>query len=151
MEETELMFLGQYAHSFDDKNRLTVPAKYRELISDGAYVVQGLDRNLMVLTPAAFEIIYQRTMAMNLTDPTARLLRRVILGNASQLDVDKSGRILIPQQLREFAGLDGEAVLVGQGDYFEIWAPKLWQQQVNQVQDAEANTQRFAALDLKTR
>jgi MraZ protein len=145
------MFLGQYVHSFDDKSRLTVPARYRELIADGAFVVQGLDRNLMVLTPAAFEIIYQRIMAMNLTDPTARLLRRVILGNASQLDVDKSGRILIPQQLREFAGLDGEAVLVGQGDYFEIWAPKLWQQQVNQVQDAEANTQRFTALDLKTR
>jgi MraZ protein len=145
------MFLGQYVHSFDDKSRLTVPARYRELIADGAFVVQGLDRNLMVLTPAAFEIIYQRIMAMNLTDPTARLLRRVILGNASQLDVDKSGRILIPQQLREFAGLDGDAVLVGQGDYFEIWAPKLWQQQVNQVQDAEANTQRFAALDLKTR
>jgi MraZ protein len=145
------MFLGQYVHSFDDKSRLTVPARYRELIADGAFVVQGLDRNLMVLTPAAFEIVYQRIMAMNLTDPTARLLRRVILGNASQLDVDKSGRILIPQQLREFAGLDGEAVLVGQGDYFEIWAPKLWQQQVNQVQDAEANTQRFAALDLKTR
>ncbi|HVN54072.1 MAG TPA: division/cell wall cluster transcriptional repressor MraZ [Anaerolineaceae bacterium] len=150
-DEVELMFLGQYVHSFDDKSRLTVPARYRELIADGAFVVQGLDRNLMVLTPAAFEIIYQRIMAMNLTDPTARLLRRVILGNASQLDVDKSGRILIPQQLREFAGLDGEAVLVGQGDYFEIWAPKLWQQQVNQVQDAEANTQRFAALDLKTR
>ncbi len=145
------MFLGQYVHSFDEKNRLTVPAKYRELISEGAFVVQGLDRNLMVLTPAAFDIIYQRIMAMNLTDPTARLLRRIILGNASQLEVDKAGRILLPQNLREFAGLNQEAVLVGQGDYFEIWEPALWQKQVNQVQDAEANAQRFAALDLTTR
>lgn len=144
------MFLGQYVHSFDDKNRLTVPARYRELISDGAFVVQGLDRNLMVLTGAAFEVIYQRIMAMNLTDPTARLLRRLILGSASQLDVDKSGRILLPQNLREFAGLSSEVVLIGQGDYFEIWEPTLWQQQVNQVQDAEANTRRFATLDLKT-
>jgi len=145
------MFLGQFVHSFDDKSRLTVPAKYRELIADGAYVVQGLDRNLMVLTPAAFEVIYQRVMAMNLTDPTARLLRRIILGNASQLDVDKSGRILLPQTLREFAGLTAQAVLVGQGDYFEIWEPAAWQQQALQVQDAEANAQRFATLDLKTR
>ncbi len=145
------MFLGQYVHSFDDKNRLTVPARYRELIADGAFVVQGLDRNLMVLTPAAFEIIYQRIMAMNLTDPTARLLRRIILGSASQLDVDKSGRILLPQNLRDFAGLKSDAILVGQGDYFEIWEPALWQQQVNQVQDADANAQRFATLDLKTR
>jgi MraZ protein len=145
------MFLGQFVHSFDEKSRLTVPAKYRELISDGAFVVQGLDRNLMVLTPAAFQVIYERVMAMNLTDPTARLLRRIILGNASQLEVDKSGRILLPQILREFAGLTKDAVLVGQGDYFEIWEPAAWQQQVNQVQDAEANAQRFATLDLKTR
>jgi MraZ protein len=145
------MFLGQFVHSFDDKSRLTVPAKYRDLIADGAFVVQGLDRNLMVLTPAAFEVIYTRVMAMNLTDPTARLLRRIILGNASQLEVDKSGRILLPQILREFAGLTKDAVLVGQGDYFEIWEPAAWQQQVNQVQDAEANAQRFATLDLKTR
>ncbi len=145
------MFLGQYVHTFDDKNRLTVPAKYRELISDGAFVVQGLDRNLMVLTPAAFEIIYQRIMAMNLTDPTARLLRRIILGNASQLEVDKVGRILLPQPLREFAGLKSDAVLVGQGDYFEIWEPSAWQGQVSQVQDAEANAKRFATLDLTTR
>ena len=145
------MFLGQYIHSFDEKSRLTVPAKYRELLADGAFVVQGLDRNLMVLTPAAFEIIYQRIMALNLTDPSARLLRRIILGNASQLEVDKSGRILLPQNLREFAELKTEAVLVGQGDYFEIWTPALWKQQVTQVQDAEANAQRFATLDLKTR
>jgi MraZ protein len=151
MEKAELMFLGQYIHSFDDKSRLTVPARYRELIADGAFVVQGLDRNLMVMPPAAFETIYQRIMDMNLTDPAARLLRRIILGNASHMDVDKSGRILVPQPMREFAGLQGDAVLVGQGDYFEIWSPALWQQQVTQVQDAEANTQRFATLDLKTR
>jgi MraZ protein len=145
------MFLGQYQHSFDDKNRLTVPSRFREPIAGGAFVVQGLDPNLMVLTPEAFEIIYQRIMAMNLTDPTARLLRRVILGNASQLDVDSAGRILLPQNLREFAGLNGEAVLVGQGDYFEIWSPEKWQEQQVQVNDAETNAQRFATLDLKTR
>lgn len=145
------MFLGQYHHSFDDKNRLTVPSRFREPIAGGAFVVQGLDPNLMVLTPEAFEIIYQRIMAMNLTDPVARLLRRIILGNASQLDVDSAGRILLPQNLREFAGLQGEAVLVGQGDYFEIWSPDRWQEQQVQVNDAETNAQRFAALDLKTR
>ena len=145
------MFLGQYHHSFDEKNRLTVPSRFREPIAGGAFVVQGLDPNLMVLTPEAFEIIYQRIMAMNLTDPVARLLRRIILGNASQLDVDSAGRILLPQNLREFAGLQGEAVLVGQGDYFEIWSPDRWQEQQVQVNDAETNAQRFAALDLKTR
>jgi MraZ protein len=145
------MFLGQYHHSFDDKNRLTVPSRFREAIASGAFVVQGLDPNLMVLTPEAFEIIYQRIMAMNLTDPVARLLRRVILGTASQLDVDSAGRILLPQNLREFAGLQNEAVLIGQGDYFEIWSPERWQEELVKVNDAETNAQRFATLDLKTR
>lgn len=145
------MFLGQYQHSLDDKNRLTVPARFRELLSDGAFITQGFDRNLMVLTQAAFEQVYERLNAMNMADPSARLLRRLILGNAYQVEIDKAGRILLPQQLREFAALDGDAVIVGQGDYFEVWSPQAWQEQQQKLADAEANAQRFAALNLSTR
>ena len=150
-ERVEHMFLGQYAHSFDDKSRLTVPAKFREPLADGAFVVQGLDNNLMVLTASAFETIYQRLMAMNMMDPAARALRRIILGNAAQLELDSAGRILIPQVLRDLAGLGNEAVLVGQGDYFEVWQPDLWKAQEAELQNAEVNAQRFSTLDLSTR
>ncbi|MDI6768444.1 MAG: division/cell wall cluster transcriptional repressor MraZ [Anaerolineales bacterium] len=145
------MFLGRYCHSFDDRFRLTVPSRYRELLNDGAYVIRGLDRNLMVLTPSAFEVIYQRVMSMNITDPAARLLRRRILGDAFQLEMDKAGRVLIPQDLRDGADLETEVVLVGQGDYFEVWAPAHWQAQETQMNDAETNAQRFSMLDLSTR
>jgi transcriptional regulator MraZ len=145
------MFLNHYLHSFDDKGRLTIPAKFRILPEEGAYVVQGFDRNLMVLPPDVFQILYERVMAMSITDPTARLLRRVILGNALQVAPDSAGRILIAPNLREFAGLEGEVVFVGQGDYFEIWSPALWNEQETLVNDAETNAQRFATLDLRTR
>ncbi|MBI4732173.1 MAG: division/cell wall cluster transcriptional repressor MraZ [Chloroflexi bacterium] len=145
------MFLNQYHHSFDDKGRLTIPAKFRILPEEGAYVIQGLDRNLMVLPPDVFRVIYDRLMAMSLTDPGARLLRRVILGNALQVMPDGAGRILLTPNLRDFAGLESEVVFVGQGDYFEIWSPSLWQEQETLVNDAETNAQRFATLDLKTR
>jgi MraZ protein len=145
------MFLGQYVHSFDDKFRLTVPAKFREPLADGAFVVQGLDNNLMVLTAAAFEMVYQRLMAMNMMDPNARALRRIILGNAAQLELDSAGRILIPQNLRDLAGLGSEAILVGQGDYFEVWQPALWKTQEAELQNAEVNAGRFSTLDLSTR
>jgi MraZ protein len=145
------MFLGQYAHSFDDKSRLTVPAKFREPLADGAFVVQGLDNNLMVLTASAFATIYQRLMAMNMMDPAARALRRIILGNAAQLELDSAGRILIPQVLRDLVGLGNEAVLVGQGDYFEVWQPALWKAQEAELQNAEVNAGRFSTLDLSTR
>jgi MraZ protein len=145
------MFLNQYQHSFDNKGRLTIPAKLRDLPAEGVFVVQGLDRNLMVLPPAAFEIIYNRLMAMSMTDPSARLLRHIILGNALQVALDGAGRILISANLREYAGLKNEVVFVGQGDYFEIWSPELWQEQQVQINDSVTNAQRFATLDLRTR
>jgi len=145
------MFLNQYQHSFDDKGRLTIPSKFRELPAEGAFVVQGLDRNLMVLPPPVFQILYDRLMAMSLTDPTARLLRRIILGNALQVVPDSVGRILLQPNLKEYASLKENVVFVGQGDYFEIWSPELWKEQEVQVSDAGTNAQRFATLDLKTR
>jgi len=145
------MFLNQYQHSFDDKGRLTIPSKFRELPAEGAFVVQGLDRNLMVLPPAVFQVIYDRLMGMSMTDPGARLLRRIILGNALQVVPDGASRILLSPNLKEFADLKENVVFVGQGDYFEIWSPELWKEQEVQVNDAETNSQRFAALDLKTR
>jgi MraZ protein len=92
--------------------------------------------------------VYDRINAMNLADPTARLLRRLILSNAYPVDVDKVGRILVPPILRQAIALDGEAILAGQGEYFEVWTPAAWNEQMAQLQDVETNNQRFAALDL---
>jgi transcriptional regulator MraZ len=142
------MFLGHFQHSLDDKGRLTVPARFRELLQGGAYITQGLDRCLMVLTSSYFHQVYAHLSALNLADPTARMMRRMILANAYPLEVDKVGRVLVPQDLREFAGLDGEAVVAGQGDYFEVWTPAAWNDQAKQLQDTDANNQRFATLNL---
>jgi MraZ protein len=144
------MFLGQYQHSLDDKGRLTIPAAFRDALGEGAFVSQGFDRNLMVMTAAYFQQVYERINAMSITDPAARMLRRLLLSNAYQVEVDKSGRILLPQNLRTFLALNGEAILVGQGEYFEIWTPGEWGRQMQTLQDSEANSQRFATLDLST-
>jgi len=142
------LFFGQYRYSFDDKDGLMVPARFRELLVEGAFVTQGFDRNLVILTPEAFQEIYQLIMALNIADPLARFLLRMVLGNAAELEVDESGRVVLPKHLREFANLAAEAVLIGQGDYFEVWAPALWSQQEANLQDAEANGMRFVTLNL---
>jgi transcriptional regulator MraZ len=146
------MFLGEYRHSIDNKDRLTVPVRYRELMDEGAYIVRGFDRNLMVLTSKAFEAISHRIDQMSLTDPLARSLRRLIIGSASRVEIDKAGRILIPDFLCQKAGIvcDHEAVLVGQGNYFEIWSSDEWALQQKNLDEAEANTERFKVLDLST-
>ncbi len=142
------MFLGQFQHSFDEKGRLMIPARFRELLDGGAYITQGFDRCLMVMTGLYFQEVYSSLASLNLADPSTRLLRRLILANAYPLDVDKVGRVLIPQNLRQFAGLAGEAVVAGQGEYFEIWTPAEWAGQMQQIQDTDANNKRFSTLNL---
>ena len=142
------MFLGQFQHTLDEKGRLMIPARYRELLAAGAFITQGFDKCLMVMTDAYFAQVYDRINSMNLADPTARLLRRLILSNAYAVEVDKVGRILVPGNLRQVIALDGEAIVAGQGDYFEVWNPADWNLQMDQLQDIETNNQRFATLDL---
>jgi MraZ protein len=74
----------------------------------------------------------------------------MILANAYAVETDKVGRILVPQNLRQLINLESEAIVTGQGNYFEIWTPVLWNQQMTQFQDTDANNQRFAALDLSS-
>ncbi|MBV6400946.1 MAG: Transcriptional regulator MraZ [Anaerolineales bacterium] len=143
------MFLSQFQHNLDDKGRLMIPARYRDLLAAGAFITQGFDKCLMVMTDAYFKEVYERINNMNMADASARMLRRLILSNAYAVEVDKVGRILVPQNLREFLGVSsGELTVAGQGDYFEVWTPADWKSQMDNLQDVEANQQRFATLDL---
>ena len=147
MEQVEQMFLGRYEHTIDEKGRLTIPARYRELLVDGAYVTQGFDHNLIVHPVASFEELSQRVNQLAFTDPIARQLKRFMFSTAERCEIDKMGRILIPQFLRNAANLDGTVMMVGAGNYFEIWSPQIWALQDEILQDNEA-AQRFAALSL---
>jgi MraZ protein len=142
------MLLGQYQISLDEDRHLVIPQPFRELFADGAYVTRGFEQNLLILSEREFQEIYKRVTALNIADPVARLLLRLILGNASRLDINESGHVLLPQDLMSFAGLDKEVILVGQGDYCEAWAPVDWEKQSVILLDTVANAERFARLDL---
>jgi len=142
------MFLGQYEHSIDSKGRLTIPARFRDLLIDGAYLTQGFDKSLMVMTADYFKQLYTKVNAMNMADPTTRQFRRFIFSNADRQDVDRAGRILLPQFLRSAANLNDNVVIVGVGEYFEIWSPDEWNKQNEALQNSEETAVRFASLDL---
>lgn len=149
--KVEHMFLGRYEHSIDEKGRLTIPVRFRELLKDGAYVTQGFDRNLMVMTSANFDQISKNVDELSFTDPAIRSLKRLIFSSADQVEVDKAGRILIPQFLRDSVQINGGVTIVGAGNYFEIWNPELWNAQSRLLQDTEYTAQRFAAFNLSAR
>ncbi len=145
------MFLGKYASMLDSNNRLSVPSAFSDKVLDGVYMTQGFDRNLLVLTTDAFEEIYRRVKSLNIADPLARLLLRMILSTADRVETDKDGFITIPVELIQFANLDKEVLFIGQGDYFEIWSPGLWRKQEAQLNDADTNATRFSTLTIATR
>lgn len=142
------MFLGQFVHSIDDKGRITVPVRFRASLSSGAYITQGFERNLMVYTSETFQRMAQRATTLSTTNPEARAIRRVIFGGATDVELDSSGRILIPPFLRDYAQLQNEVTIVGAGEYFELWENKLWVAELDSVTDPEVNARRFTDFDI---
>jgi MraZ protein len=137
------MFFGKLTLPLSEKNQFTLPSNYREALSNTAYLTQGFDRNLFLLSQQAFNAIYSHITATSISDPLARLLSRLFLGGAAEIAIDNSGQILLPFNLCEYAGLGREIVIVGQGEYLEIWSPALWQKQNDSLNDFDANTHRF--------
>ncbi len=142
------MFLGTHPGKLDKDSRLLAPKSFRQQLAGGSYIIQGFDRNVIVLGTAAFQEIYRRVSSQNIADPLARLLLRLVLGSAHELEVDQQGYINIPEELKAFAGIQEAVLLVGQGEYFEIWQPEQWQNQESQIRDVETNASRFAALSI---
>ncbi len=144
------MFLGHFRSQLKQSNHLFLPEIWRKSISGTVYLTQGFDQNLLILTEGTFHEIYLQLTALNIADPLVRLLSRMFLGKASSLEMNKNGAITLPDSLMEYANLINEFVIVGQGDYLEVWSPDQWQQQQTQINDVQANTQRFSTLMITT-
>jgi MraZ protein len=137
------MFFGKLTLPLSDLHQLTLPSNYREAMVKNIYLTQGFDRNLLLLPQAAFEAMYSHIKETSISDPLARLMSRLFLGGASEIAVDDSGRIELPGNLCEYGAIKNEIILVGQGEYSEIWSPVLWQNQIDSLSDFDANSNRF--------
>jgi MraZ protein len=145
------LFLGKYFCELDSEYRFLTPDGYRKNLVDDVYITQGFDSNLWVLTNDAFREIYKKMTQLNVADPLARLLFRLILGAATDIKLNDQGYLKIPGDLREYAHIEKEALLIGQGDYFEIWAPELWEKQEIELKDTKSNIGRFSMFEITTR
>lgn len=121
------MLMGEYKHIIDAKGRVTIPARFRAELKDNFVVTRGLDRDcLSAYSSERWQRIADNLSRITLTSEVGRKLSRILLGNAVECEVDKMGRILLPQNLRIRAGLDKNVVLVGLGDRIEIWDESNW-------------------------
>ena len=125
------MFMGEYNHTIDAKGRLIVPAKFREILGDNFIVTKGLDGCLFVYPNDEWTRFEEKLKSLPLTNKNARQFTRFFLARAAACEVDKQGRILLPQVLREFASLEKDVVLVGVASRIEIWSRERWDESMN--------------------
>ena len=120
------MFMGKYNHTIDPKGRLSIPSKYREILGDEFVVSKGMDDCLYVYANDDWKVFEGKLASLPLMSEEARQFARFFLSGAQAVTVDKQGRILMPQDLRDFAGLEKDVVLAGMGSRIEIWSLERW-------------------------
>ena len=141
------MFLGEYAHTIDDKGRITLPAKYRADLVKGVVVTRGLDKCLFVFPMEEWQKLSDKVSALPLTDGQAREFRRLLFSGAADTELDKQGRVLLPQYLRDYAGLDGNVIVAGLNTHMEIWATDAWNA-IRANLDSIVNAEQWANLGI---
>ena len=134
------MIMSEYNHTIDTKGRLIVPSKFRDQLGDEFVVTKGMDGCLFVYANEDWNAFEQKLTSLPLINKEARKFARFFLAGAAQVEVDKQGRILLPSNLRDFAGLEKDVVLVGVGSRIEIWSRENWESM-----DADSNMDDIAA------
>lgn len=140
------MFMGEYNHTIDAKGRLIVPSKFRESLGDDFVVTKGLDGCLYVYDKSEWTAFEGKLKGLPITNRDARQFARFFLSGAANVEVDKQGRILLPNVLRDFASLKKDVVLLGVGSRIEIWDKELYDS--NTYDDMEAVAEHMADLGL---
>jgi MraZ protein len=129
------MFLGRHSHNLDEKGRLAIPARFRELLADGLVLTRGIDQCLAGYPRPAWERLAERVNALSMADRDARQFRRMVFAEAADVTLDGQGRIVVPAELRRYAGIEREAIIVGVHSSIEIWSPARWAEVSGQVED----------------
>jgi MraZ protein len=122
-----MSFVGKYQNSIDSKSRLIIPAKFREELGGRCVIAQSLDKCLTISPEAEWENFLQELKTLPRSNPEARMIRRYFNQSAARCDVDKQGRVTIPQDLKDYAGITKDLVTIGNIDNIEVWSKEHWE------------------------
>ena len=135
------MFSGTYTPKLDDKGRLFLPAKFREEMSEGLVITRGQERSIDLRTRADFAVFTEKFKNASQTDARLRAYGRMLFALASEQVPDKQGRITITPELRQYASLERECVVIGIYDRVEIWEPSAWRSYTAEQEAAFSDVQ----------
>ncbi|MBU1036676.1 division/cell wall cluster transcriptional repressor MraZ [Patescibacteria group bacterium] len=120
------MFIGEYSHTLDEKNRLAIPAKFRAILAKGAVVTKGLDHCLFLYTKEAWNELAKKLAQLPVSQANTRAFSRLMLAGAMDVALDKQGRIVLPDYLKKYASLHKKLIITGLMNRLEIWDAELW-------------------------
>lgn len=120
------MFIGEYNHNLDNKGRLAVPVKFRNDLKKGAVVTKGLDGCLFLYTMSEWKILAEKLSKLPISQSNTRAFARLMLAGAMDVQVDKQGRIVLPDYLRKYASLNKKVIIGGLYNRLEIWDEEAW-------------------------
>ena len=141
------MFMGEYNHTIDAKGRLIIPSKFREVLGEEFVITKGLDGCLFVYDNQEWNAFEEKLKALPLNKKDNRQFVRFFLAGAAEVEVDKQGRILLPANLREYAGIDKEVVSVGVFSRVEIWSKERYLEN-NDFDDMDEIAEHMAELGI---
>ncbi len=141
------MLLGAYEHTIDDKNRLTLPAKFRQAFADGIVITRGLDGCLFAYRRQDWgRLVESRLSALDTLSPEGRRIQRHFFSGATESELDKQGRVMVPRELIDHAEIERDVVVAGVNDRVEIWDRAAWRKELAAVEgSAEDVAERLAA------
>lgn len=143
------MFMGEHQHTLDGKGRIFMPARFREELGERFVITRGLDNCLFAYPAAEWDNLEQKLKALPFTRSDARAFMRFFFSGASECEFDKQGRVLIPNNLRDHAKLQKDAVVIGVSTRVEIWSREVWQQYSEQAEQSfEDIAEKIMDIDL---
>ncbi len=143
------MLIGEYRHTMDDKNRLSLPAKFRKEMGKKIIITRGLDRCLFGYPMSEWKKFSQQLASLSIGSAEGRGFTRAMLGGATEIEVDASGRVLVPDHLKSYAGLSTKVVVAGIHNRIELWNEDAWNKYTNGVeQDANQLAQKLADIGM---
>lgn len=146
---TPFMLIGEYRHTLDDKNRLSLPAKFRKEMGKKIIITRGLDRCLFVYPVQEWKKFSEKLAALSIGSTEGRAFSRAMLGGATEIDIDASGRMLVPEHLKGYASLGAKVVVAGIHNRIELWNEEVWTTYTTGVEDqANVLAQKLADIGM---
>lgn len=141
------MFIGEYKHTLDEKGRIAIPAKFRKQLAKGAVVTRGLDTSLFLFPKEEWDKLAERLASLPLGQSNSRAFARLMLAGAMDVELDKQGRAVLPEYLREYAGMKKNIILAGLFNRLELWDEVKWEAYKKKVEcDADSVAEKLGEL-----